>query len=40
MVFQTQKPLSYNLNTLAANCIQFPDDYFLVENVWINILTF
>ena len=30
--------LSYNLNTLAANCAQFPDDDFLVESIW--ILTF
>ena len=28
--------VSYNLNTLAANCAQFPDDDFLVENVWIS----
>ena len=27
--------LSYNLNTLATNCAQFPDDDVLVENVWI-----
>ena len=30
--------LSYNLNTLAANCAQFLDDDFLVENI--SILTF